>query len=85
MSHPRIPPSPYLVTLTRARAATMEVWPIALEDRLPVISVPLRAPDPDVALDLQAALGAVYDAAAYDLSIDYDQPPPPPPLPNITA
>ncbi len=37
-------------------------------------------PDPDVALDLQVALAAIYDEAAYDLSIDYAQDPPPPPL-----
>ncbi|MFQ5615962.1 MAG: DUF4058 family protein [Anaerolineales bacterium] len=38
--------------------------------------------DPDVPLDLGAALKAIYDEAAYDLSIDYTQPPPPPPLPE---
>ncbi|MFN8498252.1 MAG: DUF4058 family protein [Anaerolineae bacterium] len=80
LAHPRIPPSPYLVTLTRAHAATVEVWPIALEDRLPLIPTPLRAPDADVTLDLHAALAAVYEAVAYDLSIDYGGPPPPPPL-----
>ncbi len=80
VAHPRIPPAPYLVTITRAHAATMEVWPIEMGDRLPVIPVPLRAPDADVALDLQAALAAVYEAAAYDLSIDYGEAPPPPPL-----
>ncbi len=37
-------------------------------------------PDPDVALDLQVALAAIYDEAAYVLSIDYTQDPPPPPL-----
>jgi hypothetical protein len=40
--------------------------------------VPLRLPDPDVPLDLQAALQTAYDEARYDLSIDYSQPPTPP-------
>jgi hypothetical protein len=40
----------------------------------------LRPPDADVALDLGLALTAVYDEAAYDLSIDYEQVPPPPTL-----
>ena len=48
--------------------------------RLPVVPVPLAAPDPDVPLDLQGALAAIYDEAAYELSLDYDQPPPPPEL-----
>jgi hypothetical protein len=41
------------------------IWPIRLRDRLPVIPIPLRAPDPDARLDLQAALDRVYDAAGY--------------------
>lgn len=32
--HPRIPPVPYLVALTRAEAPTMAVWPIRLQDPL---------------------------------------------------
>lgn len=38
--------------------------------------VPLRNPDRDMASDLRQALTAVYDEAAYDLSIDYEQIPP---------
>jgi hypothetical protein len=56
----------------------VEVWPLELCDPLPVLPVPLLEPDPDVALDLGAALHAIYDEAAYDLSIDYRQPPDPP-------
>lgn len=42
--------------------------------------MPLRAPDPDVALDLGAALAQVYEQGAFDLRIDYTRPPPAPPL-----
>lgn len=78
--HPRLPDVPYLVTLTRAGSERIDVWPISLQDRLPVIPVPLRSPDPDARLDLSAALTVIYDEAAYDLSVDYRQPPPPPPI-----
>ena len=78
--HPRIPDTAYRITLIRAGAGTMEVWPISLRDPLPVLPVPLRSPDPDVPLELGQALDAVYDEAAYELSIDYTQPPPPPPM-----
>lgn len=71
---------PYLVTLTRAFEHTIKIWPIRLQDKLPTLPVPLRHPDADVPLDLSAALSAVYDEAAYDLSIDYRQAAPPPPL-----
>lgn len=66
---------PYCIALTRAQTNQVELWPIALPTVLPV---PLAAPDGDVPLDLQAALGAIYEEAAYDLSVDYSQLPPPP-------
>ncbi len=78
--HPRIPEAPYRVTLVRAGTDVAGVWPIQLADRLPVIPVPLLAPDPDVPLELAPALTTIYDEAAYDLSVDYGKPPPPPPL-----
>jgi hypothetical protein len=76
----RVSSAPYLVTLIRAQTHTWELWPIKLQDRLPTVPIPLRAPDPDVPLDLPAALKAIYEEAAYELSIDYSLSPPPPPL-----
>jgi hypothetical protein len=75
-----LPATAYLATLIRARHIRAEVWPIGLRERLPVLPVPLRQPDPDVPLDVQAALGAIYDEADYPLTLDYSQPPPEPPL-----
>ena len=51
-----------------------------LQDPLPVVPVPLRAPDDDIPLDLASAFTTIYDRAAYDLSLNYAEPPPPPPL-----
>lgn len=74
-------PAPYFVLLSRAdRRPHVEVWPIQLPDALPVLPVPLLEPDPDVPLDLGAAVASVYERAAYAAQIDYRQPPPPPPL-----
>ena len=47
---------------------------------MPTIAVPLRNPEPDVPLDLQAAFHEVYTRARYATDIDYTQPAPPPPL-----
>jgi hypothetical protein len=80
LKHPKLTSAAYLIALTRAPAKATGVWPLSLQDRLPIIPVPLRAPDKDATVDLQAALNEVYDLAAYDLSIDYQAPPPPPPL-----
>ena len=68
--------------LTRVQASAVEVWPITLQEPLPILPVPLRSPDADAILDLSAALKAVYDEAFYQLSIDYTQAPPPPTLSN---
>lgn len=83
------PPHPaagahYLVTLTRAKAQHLEIWPIRLQEKLPTVAVPLRAPDADAPLDLAEALTTIYAEAVYDLSLDYSQPPPPPPFDATT-
>ena len=56
-----------------------------LRERLPVIGVPLRAPDPDQPLDLQAALATAIERGSYDLDMDYDKPPPVPLAPEDAA
>jgi hypothetical protein len=77
-NHPRLPDVHYLITLTRAQSGVVDVWPIRLQEPLPTIPVPLHPPDPEVPLNVSEALNAIYEEAAYDLSIDYTQPPPPP-------
>lgn len=68
---PRMPieelsPCDYYVLVKRASERTRAgVWPIRLRDCLPSIPIPLRAPDPDARLDLQAVLHSVYDRAGY--------------------
>ena len=54
--------------------------PSNLAARLPVLPVPLSAPDPDVPLDLGTIVPAVYERGGYVTRIDYRQPVPPSPL-----
>ena len=76
-----LPPAPYYVVLSRAnRRPTVEVWPLALEEPLPVLPVPLAAPDPDAPLDLGDVVATVYERGGYDVQIDYGKPVPSPPL-----
>ncbi|HEX5272107.1 MAG TPA: DUF4058 family protein [Gemmataceae bacterium] len=71
-----LPPVPYFVFISRAGSPSkVAVWPILLEQPLPTIPVPLLPDDPDVPLDLQAALSAEYDVIGYDELVDYTQPP----------
>ncbi|MBI4770320.1 MAG: DUF4058 family protein, partial [Chloroflexi bacterium] len=80
-----LPDSPYLAVLLRAGNQRAEVWLIGLRENLPVLPVPLRYPDPDTPLDLQAALSVIYDEARYDLTLSYEAPPPPPSLAQADA
>jgi hypothetical protein len=72
------PSAPYYAFLTRAQQRDkVEIWPMALEEPLPTLPVPLRAPDQDAPLNLQTVLITVYHQARYDLSIDYTHAPNP--------
>lgn len=67
-----LPAAPYFVYLARAnRRHLTDVWPVYLADRLPTVPVPLRRPDPDVSLDLQACFDSTYDQGAYFASLNY--------------
>jgi hypothetical protein len=59
-------------------------WPVGLRSRLPEIPVPLRAPDADARLDLQAIVHRLYDSAGYEDYI-YDGVPDPPLVPDDLA
>jgi hypothetical protein len=74
-----LPPHDYLVHASvRGRRPRGWVWPIRLQETLPVVAVPLRPDDPLAPLDLQAVLTTAYDRAGYDLSINYRDAPTPP-------
>jgi hypothetical protein len=76
-----LPEAPYFIILSRAeRRPVAEVWPLHLQESLPILPVPLLPPDPDVPLDLGRALATIYDRSGYDLRIDYTQRPPAPTL-----
>lgn len=71
-----LPKAPYFIFLSRAeKRPVIDVWPIQLPMKLPVIPIPLLPGDKEVTLDLQLALDTAYDAYQYNLSVDYSQPP----------
>ncbi|HTU16449.1 MAG TPA: DUF4058 family protein [Gemmataceae bacterium] len=81
-----LPSVPYFVFISHAeRRQEVGVWPIALEQPLPVVLIPLLADDPPVHLDLQQALAVVYDIIGYDELIDYALEPPGPLTPTESA
>jgi len=73
-----VPPCDYCVLISRVEERPdAYLRPISLRERLPVISIPLRHPDPDATLDLQEILHRIYDAARYQTYIYSSEPEPP--------
>ncbi len=74
----RRPPCDYCILVSRSETRPrVGLWPVGLRERLPVIPIPLRAPDSDAKLDLQAAVHEIYDKARYQNYL-YDGAPEPP-------
>ena len=73
-----VPMCDYLVMVARpADWPRAGIWPVRLREPLPTIPVPLAEPDPDVRVDLQRLLHAIYDAARYDRFVYAGEPDPP--------
>jgi hypothetical protein len=56
---------------------TAEVYSWTIRDRLPAIPIPLRPPEADVRIDLQALVDRVYNLGRYGRTPRHDQPLPP--------
>jgi hypothetical protein len=79
VTRPPLVPCDYRIMVSRGDDRFRgRYWPVSVRQALPPIGIPLRKPDADVPLDLNAVLAAAYDHGAYDLSIDYRKPPVPP-------
>ncbi len=71
----KLPPWHYLAGVMR-RPKQQEVYPIALQQRLPIVGIPLKRKDADIPLDLQAAFSLVWEKGPYPALLNYDGPPP---------
>lgn len=76
-----VPPAPYYITISRGdRRPLVQVFPSTLNEKLPIVPVPLLAPDADAFLDLSECFNAVFERASYTVRIDYSMPVPAPSL-----
>lgn len=74
-----LPVSLYRILISRAEQRPhADLYPFNLPDPIPPFPIPLKSNDPELLVDLQRLLHEVYDRAAYDLEIDYQQDPIPP-------
>jgi hypothetical protein len=74
----------YLVSVNRAARPRQEyeLYSRRLREPLPRFGIPLAGDDPDVPLDLQAAVVQAYDLGDYSYRIDYTRPCEPPLSPD---
>ncbi len=73
------PESPYTVLVARAKKfGVCRVWPVHFQSPSPSVPIPLRKPDSDILLDLQAMIDSIYRRSRYERSIDYGKPLSPP-------
>lgn len=70
----------YEEVFTEGALRTSEIWDLALNQPFPLLPIPLLKPDPDVVLNLQRAMAAIYQRSGYDWRIDYRRPIPAPKL-----
>jgi hypothetical protein len=82
---PGLPDNPYFIFVRRNNETSLGIWPVDIDKPIPIVPVPLLETDLDVPLDLGQAIDNIYDRAAYDLRLDYNEPPPPPDLPAELA
>lgn len=77
----------YLVSVNRSEEprAKFELYLRKLRDPLASIRIPLAGDDPDVKLDLQAALNRAWEAGGYRVRVNYSAPCVPPLSPDDQA
>jgi len=69
----------YVSSLHRAgEGGNFELWPSRMQERLPLLPVPLRPQDGQVTLDLNSLISLQYDEGRFDERLDYAREPVPP-------
>lgn len=73
---PKPPAADYYALVCRGgQHPKASVWAWTVRDPLPVLPVPLKPADGDIALDVRPSLDRAYEDAGYRTRIRYDQPP----------
>lgn len=67
-----LPTGDYFALISRGdRRPDCNVYHWGLRDKLPTIPIPLRAPDPDAATDLEVVFSVAFEKGFYDESPDF--------------
>lgn len=74
MGAPLPPGDAYAIVSRSDRRPNSDVYAWSIRRPLPVIPIPLKAPDPDVPLDLAAVAVLAYDRGRYDRLLRHERP-----------
>jgi Protein of unknown function (DUF4058) len=78
LGNPAPPIRDYYALVSRAEEPSLlHIWPISIRDSLPPVPVPLDPGEPEILLDIRAAMDRVYDKGRYGEQLDYTKPPVP--------
>jgi Protein of unknown function (DUF4058) len=70
-----LPSGDYYLFISRAnRRPKCEVYSWTRNDKLPIVPIPLKAPDPDIFVNLGQVFATAYERGRYAKSIDYTKP-----------
>jgi hypothetical protein len=71
-----LPPGDYYALVSRVeKRPNYDVFAWTVRQPLPSLAIPLRAPDADIVLDLQAVLALTYQRGRYARALAYARPP----------
>jgi hypothetical protein len=78
LGNPAPPIGDYYALVSRAEEPSLlRIWPISIRESLPLLPVPLDPGEPEVLLDVRAAMDHVYDKWRYGEQLNYGRPPVP--------
>lgn len=72
----RLPPGDYFAFVAHSqRRFNCDVYAWSVRQRLPVLPIPLKAPDPDVRINLAEVFKQTYERGRYERCLRYAEPP----------
>ncbi|MBE9056202.1 DUF4058 family protein [Sphaerospermopsis sp. LEGE 08334] len=73
-----IPDTDYRILVVRShRLPSAQLFPFSVRETIPNFTIPLQKSEPEIEVNLQTLLLAIYEKARFDLTLDYNIPPVP--------
>jgi hypothetical protein len=71
-----IPDTDYRILVVRShRLPSAQLFPFSVRETIPNFTIPLQKSEPEIEVNIQTLLLAIYEKARFDLTLDYNIPP----------